>query len=69
MPQADGDDATPYYPIEIPRHLERMATLTQRLGELYPNLSLMGRLGSYRYLDMYQAVEQGLALVERQWKK
>jgi UDP-galactopyranose mutase len=31
----------------------------------YPHLHLAGRLGSFRYLDMYQAAGQALALAGR----
>jgi UDP-galactopyranose mutase len=64
---ASTDDPTPYYPMEIPRNQEIFACLSAQIRECYPNLYLAGRLGSYRYFDMYQAVGQALTLADRLW--
>jgi len=67
--QAEHSDLTPYYPIELPANQQRLAALLPKIHAHYPNLHLLGRLGTYRYLDMYQAVGQALALAERVWKR
>lgn len=67
--QAGYDELTPYYPIEVQSNQQRIAILTGRIRSLYPNLHLLGRLGTYRYLDMYQAVGQAQSLAKRLWKK
>jgi len=63
--QAAPDDPTPYYPIEIPENQHRYQRLRAVVARYYPRLHLAGRLGSYRYFDMYQAVGQALALAEK----
>jgi UDP-galactopyranose mutase len=67
--QAARADATPYYPIETPEYQSRYAALSQEVVRHYPNLHLEGRLGSYRYLDMYQAVGRALNLAQRVWNR
>ena len=65
--QAEDEDLSPFYPIELPQNLEKFAVLSREIGRHYPNLHLAGRLGSFRYFDMYQAVGQALALADRLW--
>ena len=66
--EAAPNDLTPYYPIEMSTNHARVALLAAKIKTSYPNLHLLGRLGSYRYLDMYQAVGQALAFVSRHFK-
>ncbi|MBB6258662.1 UDP-galactopyranose mutase [Xanthomonas arboricola] len=60
-PSAEGD---PYYPIpraenaELYRRYERLAAET-------PNVTFLGRLGTYKYYNMDQVVGQALALFKR----
>ncbi|MEA9845669.1 UDP-galactopyranose mutase [Xanthomonas campestris] len=60
-PSAEGD---PYYPIpraenaELYRRYERLAAET-------PNVTFLGRLGTYKYYNMDQVVGQALALYKR----
>lgn len=60
-PSADGD---PYYPIPraenaaLYRRYERLAAET-------PNVTFLGRLGTYKYYNMDQVVGQALALFKR----
>jgi UDP-galactopyranose mutase len=63
--QATLDDPTPYYPIESPENQSRLASLQQLTRAAYPNLHLAGRLGTYRYFDMYQAVGQAISLSQK----
>ncbi len=63
--QATDDELTPYYPIELPANHERFARLRAHIGHYYPTLHLAGRLGTYRYFDMYQVIGQSLALAKR----
>jgi UDP-galactopyranose mutase len=65
--QATAEELAPYYPIELPAPRARMFRLKQRIEELYPHMHLLGRLGTFRYLDMYQAVGQALSLARRCW--
>jgi UDP-galactopyranose mutase len=61
FPQADGD---PYYPIPRPEN----AALYKRyaaLAEEHPEVSFVGRLGTYRYYNMDQVVGQALATYRR----
>jgi UDP-galactopyranose mutase len=57
FPKADGD---PYYPVPCAENralYERYDALTKAL----PNVSFLGRLGTYRYYNMDQVVGQSLA--------
>ena len=63
--QAAVDDLTPYYPIETVENQSKYSQLTTTIAVYYPNLHLAGRLGCYRYFDMYQAVGQALSLAEK----
>ncbi len=62
---ATSGDLTPYYPIPLDCNLERYRQISALLRRMYPQLYLAGRLGSYQYLDMFQAVGQGLALARK----
>ncbi len=61
FPRADGD---PYYP--IPR-AENQALYNRyaALADTLPNVSFLGRLGTYRYYNMDQVVGQALATYRR----
>lgn len=61
IPQADGD---PYYPIPRPEN----AALYRQYAALasgHPEVSFVGRLGTYRYYNMDQVVGQALAHYRR----
>jgi len=53
----------PYYPINTPRDKEIYARY-KRLAEAERNVIFGGRLGTYRYLDMHQAIGAALKLAE-----
>lgn len=60
-PRAEGD---PYYPVPRPENRE-LYKRYQELAEDTPGVTFAGRLGSYQYLNMDQAVGQALATFER----
>ena len=61
--QASGQDE-PYYPIDTPA--DKLLYLRYKaLAEKEPNVSFGGRLGTYRYLDMHQAISSAL----KDWEK
>lgn len=56
--EADVDDLAPFYPIAWER--DRYKLLLEKAKALYPSAHFLGRLASYQYLDMHQAVGQAL---------
>lgn len=61
--RADGQDE-PYYPIDTPA--DKLLFLRYKaLAEKEPNVFFGGRLGTYRYLDMHQAISAAL----KDWEK
>jgi UDP-galactopyranose mutase len=60
-PSADGD---PYYPIPKAENAKLYREYKARADTL-PNVSFIGRLGTYKYYNMDQCVGQALALFDR----
>jgi UDP-galactopyranose mutase len=60
-PAAEGD---PYYPIPRPENAE-LYKRYQQLADKTPNVTFLGRLGTYKYYNMDQVVGQALALYKR----
>lgn len=58
-------ELAPFYPVISEENRRRYARLKEIVAEHYPGLILAGRLGTYQYLDMYQAVGQGIAVAEK----
>jgi UDP-galactopyranose mutase len=56
-PQAEGD---PYYPIPRPQNAA-LYKKYQELAAQEPNVTFVGRLGTYKYYNMDQCVAQALA--------
>lgn len=56
-PQAQGD---PYYPIPAPEN-QTLYLRYRALAEALPDVSFVGRLGTYKYYNMDQVVGQALA--------
>src|SRR5690606_32541415 len=56
-PSAEGD---PHYPIPSPE-TQAMREAYQELADQEPNVTFLGRLGTYRYYNMDQVVAQALA--------
>lgn len=59
-------DLCPYYPVPTDSNIQRAWMNKQWVAKFHPLVTLCGRLGTYKYLDMYQAVGQGMALV-KEW--
>lgn len=57
-----GDE--PYYPIEEKTNLERYAQY-RKLADAEKNVTIGGRLGTYKYYDMDQVIEQALSCTEK----
>src|ERR671921_324267 len=60
-PAADGD---PYYPVPRSENAE-LYRKYQALADATPDVTFVGRLGTYRYYNMDQVVGQALALFNR----
>jgi UDP-galactopyranose mutase len=58
-----GDE--PYYPINTPNDKARYDTY-RAMAEAEPGVIFGGRLGTYRYLDMHQAIGAALRVFETQ---
>ena len=58
-----GKNDTPFYPKRLSQDLEKYQKY-KRAASAYPNISFVGRLGSYRYLDMDQVIGEALDFVE-----
>jgi UDP-galactopyranose mutase len=55
----------PYYPVNTPADRERLARYQARVTALAPaRVHFGGRLGTYQYLDMHQAIAAALDLAE-----
>ena len=61
FPQADGE---PYYPIPRPENAALYKQYAD-LADAHPEVSFVGRLGTYRYYNMDQVVGQALAHYRR----
>ena len=57
--RACGPDDIPYYPIRL---IEEKSLLSEYVAraEAEPNVTFVGRLGTYRYLDMDVTIREGL---------
>jgi len=56
-----GVGDTPYYPKRLPADLQVLEHYRRRAGEV-PWVTFLGRLGTYRYLDMHHAIGDALRL-------
>lgn len=63
FPRFASRDDEPFYPIDTAADRQRLARYTERAA-LETNVTFGGRLGTYTYLDMHQAI----ALALRDWK-
>jgi len=55
-------EISPYYPVPTEANINNYKECVAQATKLYPNMLFLGRLGTYKYLDMHQAVGQALAL-------
>ena len=62
---ATMDDLTPFYPVELEKSRRKYVELASQIRIAYPNLELAGRMGLYRYFDIYQAVGSALELAQK----
>jgi len=64
--EAPGDELAPYYPLPLPENCAACETLQRRIAPAFGHrLHFLGRLATYKYLDMFQAVGQALAMAQR----
>lgn len=56
-------DDIPYYPIRLSREKEQLAHYV-RLAEQETNVTFVGRLGTYRYLDMDVTIKEALEVAD-----
>jgi UDP-galactopyranose mutase len=61
---ARAEELTPFYPVEVAENRRKYEALAGLIRLAYPHVHLAGRLGTYRYLDMHQAVAQARTLAE-----
>ena len=59
-----GDDDVPYYPIRLVKEKEQLLNYV-REANATPNVTFMGRLGTYRYLDMDVTIHEALDAAQR----
>ena len=58
----EGDDI-PYYPIRLVREKDQLADYVS-LAQAEEKITFMGRLGTYRYLDMHVTIAEALDVVQ-----
>jgi UDP-galactopyranose mutase len=58
-----GRQDEPYYPIDTPADKDRYDAY-RKMGDALPNVLFGGRLGTYRYVDMHQAIGAALKAYE-----
>lgn len=61
--QHESEDEPRYYPIKDKKNLALYEKYKKLLEEDYPNVVPAGRLGTYQYLNIDQAMEQAMTLV------
>lgn len=59
-----GERDTPYYPIRLVKDKTQLAAYIE-LAKLEKNVTFVGRLGTYRYLDMHVTIEEALNVAEQ----
>ena len=59
-----GDDDVPYYPIRLVQEKEQLLQYVQ-MAESERDVTFMGRLGTYRYLDMDVTIHEALDTADR----
>jgi UDP-galactopyranose mutase len=62
---ASGPEEEPYYPMRKDDDLRRLERYQAEARRLAPRVLFGGRLGSYQYLDMDDAIAAGLACAEQ----
>lgn len=59
-----GEGDTPYYPIRLVRDKTQLAAYID-MAKLEKNVTFVGRLGTYRYLDMHVTIEEALNVAHK----
>lgn len=59
------NDPVPLYPHYAPEYRAKHEVLVSLLKQYYPHVVPVGRLATYKYLDMYQAIGAAKSLAER----
>ncbi len=59
-----GEGDTPYYPIRLVEDKAQLGSYVE-LANAESNVTFVGRLGTYRYLDMHITIEEALNTAER----
>jgi UDP-galactopyranose mutase len=59
-----GENDTPYYPIRLVKDKTQLARYVE-LANAEDNVTFVGRLGTYRYLDMHITIEEALSVAEK----
>ena len=59
-----GEGDTPYYPIRLVKDKAQLARYVD-LAKAEANVTFVGRLGTYRYLDMHITIEEALIVADR----
>jgi UDP-galactopyranose mutase len=59
-----GENDTPYYPIRLVTEKAQLARYIE-LARAESNVTFMGRLGTYRYLDMHVTISEALDVAEK----
>jgi UDP-galactopyranose mutase len=65
-PQAWKEGREPYYPVNDEDNMHRYEQYRKRAEKHCPHLILGGRLGTYRYYNMDQIIEQALECAQRE---
>jgi UDP-galactopyranose mutase len=60
-----AEDKIPYYPVVSEGNIERFKWIDEQVKIRFPNIHFMGRLGSYKYMDMDASVGQALHLAKK----
>jgi UDP-galactopyranose mutase len=58
-----GESDTPYYPIRLVKDKTQLAKYVE-LAKAEKHVTFVGRLGTYRYLDMHVTIEEALIVAE-----
>ena len=58
-------DDEPYYPIRLAKDKEQLALYSKLVAGEAAHVTFVGRLGSYRYLDMDVTVAEALAVADK----
>lgn len=58
----NNSQLNPFYPLQDNTDLQNYDNLKNKILEYYPNIIFAGRIGGYKYIDMDQAILNGLEI-------